>query len=88
VDKVARDIIKEYGYADNFIHSTGHGLGLEVHEKPSLSKKDDSKLQKGMVITVEPGIYIKDEFGVRIEDVILIKNRGKVLSKINKKIKF
>lgn len=88
VDKVARDVMAEYGYESNFIHSTGHGLGLEVHENPSLSNKNDSKLQKGMVITVEPGIYIKDEFGVRIEDIILIKNRGKILTNINREINF
>lgn len=88
VDKVVRDVIKEYGYADSFIHSTGHGLGLEIHEKPSLSKNDQSKLQKGMVITVEPGIYIKGEFGVRIEDVVLIKNRSTVLNKIKKSLDF
>ncbi|HEX7468502.1 MAG TPA: M24 family metallopeptidase, partial [Methanobacterium sp.] len=88
VDKVARDIIGEYGYADSFIHSTGHGLGLEVHEKPSISKNDQSKLQKGMVITVEPGIYIKGEFGVRIEDVIHVKNRSTVLNKMKKKLDF
>jgi len=88
VDKVARNVIEDYDYGDSFIHSTGHGLGLEVHENPSISKKSDFKLQKNMVITIEPGIYIKNEFGVRIEDVILIKNRANVLSKIKKEITF
>lgn len=88
VDKVARKVIEDYGYGDQFIHSTGHGIGLEVHEKPYLSKNSDNKLQKGMIITIEPGIYIKDRFGVRIEDVILIKNRAKVLSKIKRNITF
>jgi Xaa-Pro dipeptidase len=88
VDKVVRDVINDYGYADSFIHSTGHGLGLEIHEKPSISKNDHSKLQNGMVITIEPGIYIKGEFGVRIEDVVLIKNRSTVLNKIKKNINF
>lgn len=82
VDKVARNVIEEYGYGDYFLHSTGHGVGLEVHESPSLSLSDASKLKKGMVITVEPGIYIKGEFGVRIEDMILIKNNAMVLNKI------
>lgn len=86
VDKVARDVIEEYGYGESFIHSTGHGVGLEVHESPSLSKREELKLEKGMVITVEPGIYLKDEFGVRIEDMIHVKNRGHVLNKIKKKI--
>lgn len=88
VDKVARKVIEDYGYGNYFIHSTGHGLGLEVHENPSLSKNSDFKLQKGMIITIEPGIYIIDEFGVRIEDDILIKNRAKVLTKIKKQISF
>ncbi len=86
VDKVARKVIDDYGYGKYFIHSTGHGLGLEVHEKPSLSKNDDTKLQEGMVITVEPGIYIKGEFGVRIEDVILINKKARILNKIKKRI--
>ncbi|MBI5679963.1 MAG: aminopeptidase P family protein [Methanobacterium sp.] len=86
VDKVARDVIEEYGYGDSFIHSTGHGVGLEVHESPSLSKRYETKLEKGMVITVEPGIYLKDEFGVRIEDMVQVKNKGRVLNKIKKKI--
>ena len=84
VDKVARKVIEDYGYGDNFIHSTGHGLGLEVHEKPFISQNDKSKLQEGMVITVEPGIYIKDEFGVRIEDVVFIKKKAVRLNKIRK----
>lgn len=84
VDKVARKVIADYGYEKNFIHSTGHGLGLDVHENPTLSLKSNFKLQKGMVITVEPGIYIKDKFGIRIEDDILIKNKAKVLTKIKK----
>ncbi len=86
IDKVAREVIEEHGYGNSFIHSTGHGVGLEVHEGPSLSKLDASKLQKGMVITVEPGIYIENEFGVRIEDMVYVSNRGKVLNKLKAKI--
>jgi Xaa-Pro aminopeptidase len=86
VDKAARDVITEYGYGESFIHSTGHSVGLEVHESPSLSKRDDTVLEKGMVITVEPGIYLKDDFGVRIEDMVHVTNKGRVLNKIEKKI--
>jgi Xaa-Pro dipeptidase len=88
IDKIARNVIEEYGYIDYFLHSTGHGVGLEVHENPSLSVKYGGKLEKGMVVTVEPGIYLKGKFGVRIEDMVLIKNRGKVLTNLSKKIKF
>jgi Xaa-Pro dipeptidase len=88
IDAAARDVITEYGYGDSFIHSTGHGVGLEIHESPSLSKNDESKLEKGMIVTVEPGIYLEGEFGVRIEDMFLIKNRAKVLNKIKTKIDF
>jgi Xaa-Pro dipeptidase len=86
IDAVARDVITEYGYGESFIHSTGHGVGLEIHESPSLSKNDEGKLEKEMVVTVEPGIYIEGEFGVRIEDMVLIKNRAVVLNKIKTKI--
>ena len=86
IDKVARNVIEDYGYGDNFIHSTGHGVGLEIHEKPSLSSKSDEKLEKGMVVTVEPGIYLEGKFGVRIEDMVLIKNRAKVLTSHPRKI--
>ncbi|MEG3225309.1 MAG: aminopeptidase [Methanobacteriales archaeon Met13] len=88
IDKVARDIITEYGYGDSFLHSTGHGVGLEVHEIPSLSFREDKKLETGMVITVEPGIYLENDFGVRVEDMILIKKRAKVLNKMDSKLSF
>jgi len=88
IDAVARAVITEYGYGDAFIHSTGHGVGLEINEPPSLSRKDESVLEKGMVVTVEPGIYIEGEFGVRIEDMILIKNHAKVLNKIKTRFSF
>lgn len=86
VDKVARRVIEEYGYGDNFIHSTGHGFGLEIHENPTISKNSEFRLEEGMVITVEPGIYIQGQFGVRIEDDVLVKSRGKVLTGIKKSI--
>ena len=79
VDKVARDIIAEYGYGDNFIHSTGHSLGLDIHETPGFSTRDDTLIEKGMVITVEPGIYLEGEFGVRLEDTIEINKKGRVI---------
>ena len=68
IDKVSRDIITEYGYGNKFIHSTGHSLGLDIHETPGFSLKDDTVIEKGMVITVEPGIYLEGEFGVRLEE--------------------
>ncbi len=86
IDKVARNVIEEYGYADNFIHSTGHGVGLEVHEKPSLSFRSDEKLKKGMVLTVEPGIYVEGKFGIRVEDMVLVTNQRKVLTSKSRKI--
>lgn len=88
IDKIARDVITEYGYGESFIHSTGHGVGLEIHEKPSLSKNDREVLEKGMVVTVEPGIYIEGEFGIRIEDMILVNKQAKILNKIKKDLSF
>ena len=87
IDKVARDIITEYGYGDKFIHSTGHSLGLDIHETPGFSIKDDTIMEKGMVITVEPGIYLEGEFGVRLEDTISISRRGRVIGNLPLEIK-
>ena len=85
VDARARKIIEDAGYGKYFIHSTGHGVGLEVHEKPRLSKNDESILDEGFVVTVEPGIYIPSLGGIRIEDMVLVTSRGhKLLTKLNK----
>ena len=86
VDKVARDIISEAGYGDNFIHSTGHSLGLDIHETPGFSPRDETIIEKGMVITVEPGIYLEGKFGVRLEDTVAISRKANVIGNLPLKI--
>ena len=75
-DKAARGIIEDAGYGDYFGHGTGHGVGVEIHEEPSLSPRSKQTLKEGDVVTVEPGIYLPSEFGVRIEDMALITKDG------------
>ena len=75
-DKVARDIIEAAGYGEYFVHGTGHGVGREVHEGPYLSPKGMDALCVGNVVTVEPGIYIPDRMGCRIEDMVVIEADG------------
>jgi len=72
VDKACRSVIESYGYEKYFIHSTGHGVGLDIHELPVISSKSETVLEEGMVLTIEPGIYLPEEFGVRIEDTVVI----------------
>jgi Xaa-Pro aminopeptidase len=76
LDKIARDHISDNGYGDMFGHSLGHGIGLQVHELPSVRKDGDVVLQPGMVITIEPGIYIPEKGGVRIEDMVVVEENG------------
>lgn len=76
VDSAARTVIEEAGYGDCFTHRTGHGLGLEVHEPPYIVAGDETNLQPGMIFTIEPGIYIPDKYGVRIEDDVLVTENG------------
>ncbi|MBQ7043843.1 MAG: aminopeptidase P family protein [Clostridia bacterium] len=86
-DACARIYINEKGYGDYFRHSLGHGVGLEIHEKPNLSPKSDLILQEGNIVTVEPGIYIPGKFGVRIEDMATItKFSCENLTKFTKKL--
>ena len=75
-DAVARDIIEKAGFKDNFGHGTGHGVGVEIHEAPRLAPTSESILSEGMVVTVEPGIYLPGKMGVRIEDMAVITRNG------------
>ncbi len=87
IDKVARDIINAGGYRDYFGHGLGHGVGLEVHEEPRLSKIGQTQLRPGMVVTVEPGIYLPGWGGVRIEDLVVVTEDGvDILSSTSKEL--
>lgn len=80
-DKVARDIITKAGYGDEFPHGLGHGVGTQVHEAPTLNSKSTEILKTNMAITIEPGIYIPDRFGVRIEDLAIVTEFG-IINKV------
>lgn len=87
VDAAARQVLKGHGLDKEFVHSTGHGLGLEIHEAPKIGKKEKTRLQAGMVITIEPGAYITGFAGVRIEDTVLVTERGcQILTQTPKKL--
>ena len=76
IDKLSREYISKKGWANNFRHSLGHGIGLEIHEEPAITYKNNNVLEEGMVFTVEPAIYIPRKFGIRLEDMVLVTKRG------------
>lgn len=87
VDGAARKVIQEAGYGEYFSHGLGHGIGLEIHEAPTIRRTSDQVLEPGMVITVEPGVYIAGKFGMRLEDDILVTETGcQLLTKIPQKL--
>ena len=87
VDSAARELIAAAGHGDQFGHGLGHGVGLAVHEGPRLSQRSDAVLEAGNVVTVEPGIYLPNRFGVRIEDLVVVSAEGcEILTSISKEL--
>lgn len=88
VDRAAREVLKGYGLDQAFVHSTGHGLGLEIHEPPRIGKRDKRRLRTGMAITIEPGVYLEGFGGIRIEDTVIVTGQGcEVLTKTPKDLR-
>src|SRR2546428_78412 len=88
VDLAARRTIEEAGFGSNFVHRTGHGIGLSEHEPPSVTHANDLPIEEGMAFSVEPGIYLPGEFGVRLEEIVVVTARGAdVLSRLPRDLK-
>ncbi|MCX6625470.1 MAG: M24 family metallopeptidase, partial [Acidobacteria bacterium] len=85
VDRRARGVLKQHGLDKAFVHSTGHGLGLEIHERPRLGRGEKTRLVEGMAVTVEPGVYLRGLYGIRIEDTVIVRKNGcEVLTSVSK----
>jgi Xaa-Pro aminopeptidase len=85
VDKAARDVLEKAGFGKYFTHSTGHGVGLEIHEQPRVAAGQETRLEPGMVITIEPGVYLPGKFGIRIEDMVAVTKTGhRILTPVTK----
>jgi len=79
IDACARNVIEQAGYGAYFGHGTGHGIGIEVHEGPWISPASENILEEGMVFTLEPGIYLPNQFGLRLEDMVVVGQQGPVV---------
>jgi Xaa-Pro aminopeptidase len=87
VDKFARELIADAGHGERFGHGLGHGVGLEIHEGPTLSRLGEGELRPGNVVTVEPGVYLPGRFGVRIEDLVVVTGDApEILSSVPKNL--
>jgi Xaa-Pro aminopeptidase len=81
VDKAARDVITDAGYGEFFLHRTGHGMGIDIHEPPYITATAETILEEGHVFSIEPGIYLAGKFGIRLEEIVILRgNRAEVLS--------
>lgn len=88
IDKEARNYIEQKGYGEFFTHRTGHSVGIEIHDKGDVSSSNNDTVKEGMIFSIEPGIYIKDFYGVRIEDLVMVKKDGaEVLNSVSKELK-
>ena len=76
VDQAARGVIVAAGYGDKFLHRTGHGLGIEIHEEPYITGASERPLRAGNVFSIEPGIYLNGQFGVRLEEIVYLRDGG------------